>query len=244
MIKIKTPGENIFMVTMKSDQFARLFKACLHVGHKVKSLNPKMVTYVYAESRGHSILDLVQTDRLLDKAVKFCTKSAKKKKTFLFVGTSGLATASSVAREAKKCNSYYVNYRWLAGILSNWDTVKDLVGRLRILEKLRGGNDFNLLTKKEATSNQKELDKLKRHLGGIKNMRKLPDVVIVIGRNKELIAVKEAASLGIPIIALLDTDCDPDLISYPIPGNDDSTCSVNFVLETLSQSIVKGTLNS
>jgi small subunit ribosomal protein S2 len=228
---------------MATIQLAQLLEAGVHFGHKANRWNPKMFPYIFAERDGIHILDLVQTAQLLNGAALFCTTAAQKKKIFLFVGTKQQASAI-VAQEAKNCNSYYVNHRWLGGMLTNWNTVKTRIERLKILEQKEQEGVLDLLPKKEAASIRKELDKLQRHLGGIKNMPNVPDVLIVIDQRRELTAIKEAISLKIPIISILDTNCDPDLIDIPIPGNDDSIGSIKLILKTLGQSIVNGTLNS
>ena len=228
---------------MATIQLAQLLEAGVHFGHKANRWNPKMFPYIYAERDGIHILDLVQTAQLLNEASLFCSTAAQKKKIFLFVGTKQQASAI-VAQEAKNCNSFYVNHRWLGGMLTNWNTVKTRVERLKLLEQQEQNGVLDLLPKKEAASLRKELEKLQKHLGGIKDMPNIPDVLIVIDQRRELTSIKEAISLKIPIISILDTNCDPDLIDIPIPGNDDSIGSIKLILKILGQSIVNGTLNS
>ena len=218
---------------MATIQLAQLLEAGVHFGHKANRWNPKMFPYIYAERDGIHILDLVQTAQLLNEASLFCSTAAQKKKIFLFVGTKQQASAI-VAQEAKNCNSYYVNHRWLGGMLTNWNTVKTRVERLKLLEQQEQNGVLELLPKKEAASLRKELEKLQRHLGGIKDMPSIPDVLIVIDQRRELTAIKEAMSLKIPIISILDTNCDPDLIDIPIPGNDDSIGSIKLILKLLA----------
>jgi small subunit ribosomal protein S2 len=222
-------------------ELAQLLDAGVHFGHKANRWNPKMFPYIYAERDGIHILDLVQTSKLLDQACKFVNAAAKKKKIFLFVGTKQQA-ASIISQEAKNCNSYYVNHRWLGGMLTNWNTVKTRIERLKKLKQQEQDGILSILPKKEAATIRKELEKLEKHLGGIEDMPRIPDVIIVIDQRRELTAIKEAKSLNIPIVSILDTNCDPDLVDVPIPGNDDSIGSIKLILKTLGKSILEGTL--
>ena len=228
---------------MATIQLAQLLEAGVHFGHKANRWNPKMFPYIYAERDGIHILDLVQTAQLLNKACIFANSEAKNNKIFLFVGTKPQASAI-VAQEAKNCNSYYVNHRWLGGMLTNWNTVTTRIERLKALEQQEQEGILELLPKKEASTIRKELERLQNHLGGIKDMPNKPDVLIVIDQKRELTAIKEAKSLNIPIISILDTNCDPDLVDIPIPGNDDSIGSIRLILKTLSNSIVSGNLSA
>jgi len=226
---------------MANVKLAQLVGAGVHFGHKANRWNPKMFPYIYEERDGIHILDLVQTGKLLEKACKFVNISAKKKKIFLFVGTKQQATAI-VAQEAKNCNSFYVNHRWLGGMLTNWNTVKTRIERLKKLKQQEQDGILDILPKKEASTIRKELEKLEKHLGGIKDMPRIPDVLIVIDQRRELTAIKEAKSLNIPIVSILDTNCDPDLVDVPIPGNDDSIGSIKLILKALGKSILTGSL--
>ena len=228
---------------MATIQLAQLLEAGVHFGHKANRWNPKMFPYIYAERDGIHILDLVQTSQLLNEACDFANTVAQKNKTFLFVGTKPQA-AAIVAQEAKNCDSFYVNHRWLGGMLTNLDTVKTRIARLKTLEEQEQNKTLDSLPKKEAANLRKELEKLQKHLGGLKDMPGIPDVLIVIDQRRELTAIKEAISLNIPIISILDTNCDPDLVDIPIPGNDDSICSIKLILKTLGKSIVNGKLNN
>ena len=228
------------MTKVKLDQ---LFAAGVPFGHKANRWNPKMFPYIYAERDGIHILDLVQTSQLLNEACLFANTAAQKKKIFLFIGTKPQA-AAIVAQEAENCDSYYVNYRWLGGMLTNWNTVKTRIERLKTLEQQEQNGILDLIPKKEAASVRKELEKLQNHLGGIKNMPSIPDIVIIIDQKRELTAIKEAISLNIPIISILDTNCDPNLVDIPIPGNDDSIGSIKLILKQLSQSIINGSLTN
>ena len=222
---------------MATVKLAQLLDAGVHFGHKAYRWNPKMFPYLYAERDGIHILDLVQTSHLLDQTCKYVNQESKKGKIFLFIGTKTEAS-QIIAEEATKCNSYYVNYRWLGGLLTNWSTVQTRIERLKLLEAQEKEGLLDKLPKKEAAAVKKELSKLQSRLGGIKNMPRIPDCVIVVDQLHEMTAIKEATSLNIPIISLLDTNCDPDLIDYPIPANDDSITSIKLILQSLSSNIV------
>jgi small subunit ribosomal protein S2 len=224
---------------MATVQLAQLLEAGVHFGHKANRWNPKMFPYIYSERDGIHILDLVQTSQLLNEASQFVNTAAQKDKIFLFVGTKRQATAI-IEQEAKNCNSYYVNHRWLGGMLTNWKTVCTRIERLKKLERQEQDGIFDLLPKKEVASTRKELEKLRMHLNGIKDMPRTPDVMIVVDQRRELTAIKEAISLNIPVISILDTNCDPDIVDIPIPGNDDSIGSIKLLLNTLGSNILSG----
>jgi small subunit ribosomal protein S2 len=224
---------------MATVQLAQLLEAGVHFGHKANRWNPKMFPYIYSERDGIHILDLVQTSQLLNEASQFVNTAAQKDKIFLFVGTKRQATAI-IEQEAKNCNSYYVNHRWLGGMLTNWKTVCTRIERLKKLEQQEQDGIFDLLPKKEVASTRKELEKLRMHLNGIKDMPRIPDVMIVVDQRRELTAIKEAISLNIPVISILDTNCDPDIVDIPIPGNDDSIGSIKLLLKTLGSNILSG----
>ena len=224
---------------MATVQLAQLLEAGVHFGHKANRWNPKMFPYIYSERDGIHILDLVQTSQLLNEASQFVNTAAQKDKIFLFVGTKRQA-AAVIEQEAKNCNSYYVNHRWLGGMLTNWKTVSTRIERLKKLEQQEQDGIFDLLPKKEVASTRKELEKLRMHLNGIKDMPRTPDVMIVVDQRRELTAIKEAMSLNIPVISILDTNCDPDIVDIPIPGNDDSIGSIKLILKTLGSNILSG----
>ena len=224
---------------MATVQLAQLLEAGVHFGHKANRWNPKMFPYIYSERDGIHILDLVQTSQLLNEASQFVNTAAQKDKIFLFVGTKRQATAI-IEQEAKNCNSYYVNHRWLGGMLTNWKTVCTRIERLKKLEQQEQDGIFDLLPKKEVASTRKELEKLRMHLNGIKDMPRTPEVMIVVDQRRELTAIKEAISLNIPVISILDTNCDPDIVDIPIPGNDDSIGSIKLLLNTLGSNILSG----
>jgi len=224
---------------MADISLAQFLEAGVHFGHKAYRWNPKMFPYIYTERNNIHILDLVQSAQLLKEANTYLQSAAEQKKTFLFVGTKRQASAL-IAQEAKRCNCYYVNHRWLGGMLTNWVTLKSRIARLKKLEQDEVDEIFNLLPKKEASLRRKELDKLRKHLGGIKDMETLPDVVIIVDQKREITAIRECRKLNIPIVSILDTNCDPDLVDIPIPGNDDAVRSIKLILKSLSDSINLG----
>jgi small subunit ribosomal protein S2 len=224
---------------MSDISLSQLLEAGVHFGHKAYRWNPKMFPYIYSEVNNIHILDLVQSATLLKEANKELQLAASEGKTFLFIGTKRQAS-TLIAQEAKRCESYYVNHRWLGGMLTNWTTLKERIARLKNLEQQEADNTFDLLTKKEASLRRKELQKLRKHLDGIKSMEKLPDIAIVIDQKREMTAIRECRKLGIPIVSILDTNCDPDLIDIPIPGNDDAVRSIKLILKSLTDSIIMG----
>jgi small subunit ribosomal protein S2 len=218
---------------------AQLLEAGVHFGHKAYRWNPKMFPYIYTERNNIHILDLVQSAQLLKEANAYLQSAAEQNKTFLFIGTKRQA-GTLIAQEAKRCNSYYVNHRWLGGMLTNWITLKSRIHRLKELEQQEADQIFNLLPKKEASVRKKELEKLRKHLNGVKNMDLLPDIAIVVDQKREMTAIRECRKLGIPIVSILDTNCDPDLVDIPIPGNDDAVRSIKLILKSLTDSISLG----
>ena len=218
---------------------AQLLEAGVHFGHKAYRWNPKMFPYIYTERNKIHILDLVQSAQLLKEANSYVRSAAEKDKIFLFIGTKRQAS-SLIAQEAQRCNSYYVNHRWLGGMLTNWVTLKSRISRLKSLEQEEADEVFIRLPKKEASLRKKELEKLRKHLNGIKNMERLPDVVIIVDQKREITAIRECRKLNIPIISILDTNCDPDLVDIPIPGNDDAVRSIKLILNSLTNSINLG----
>ena len=224
---------------MSDISLSQLLEAGVHFGHKAYRWNPKMFPYIYSEVNNIHILDLVQSATLLKEANQYLQSSASQGKTFLFIGTKRQAS-TLIAQEAKRCDSFYVNHRWLGGMLTNWTTLKERIEYLKDLEQQEADDRFNLLTKKEAALRRKELKKLRQHLDGIKTMPELPDVAIVIDQKREMTAIRECKKLGIPIVSILDTNCDPDLIDIPIPGNDDAVRSIKLILKSLTDSIIAG----
>lgn len=220
---------------------AQLLQAGVHFGHKAYRWNPKMFPFIYTERNNIHILDLVQSVQLLKEANLYLKSAAEQKKTFLFIGTKRQAS-SLIAQEAKRCNSFYVNHRWLGGMLTNWVTLKSRITRLKELEQQEADQIFDLLPKKEAALRKTELEKLRRHLNGVKNMDKLPDVAIIVDQKREITAIRECRKLRIPVVSILDTNCDPDLVDIPIPGNDDAVRSIKLILKSLTDSINSGRL--
>jgi small subunit ribosomal protein S2 len=220
---------------------SQLLEAGVHFGHKAYRWNPKMFPYIYSEVNNIHILDLVQSATCLKEAKLYLEAAAKEGKSFLFIGTKQQAS-TLIAQEAKRCESFYINHRWLGGMLTNWSTLKERIAYLKDLEQQEANNTFDLLTKKEAALRLKELKKLRRHLDGIKSMTNLPDIAIIIDQKREITAIRECRKLGIPIVSILDTNCDPDLVDVPIPGNDDAVRSIKLILKTLTDSIIKGKL--
>ena len=224
---------------MSDISLSQLLEAGVHFGHKAYRWNPKMFPYIYSEVNNIHILDLVQSATLLKEANNYLESEASKGKTVLFVGTKRQAS-TLIAQEAKRCDSFYVNHRWLGGMLTNWSTLKERIKHLKDLEQQEASDTFSLLTKKEAALRRKELKKLRQHLDGIKTMLDLPDVAIIIDQKREMTAIRECQKLGIPIVSILDTNCDPDLVDIPIPGNDDAVRSIKLILKSLTDSIIKG----
>ena len=224
---------------MSDITLSQLLEAGVHFGHKAYRWNPKMFPYIYSEVNNIHILDLVQSATLLKEANNYVEKTARDGKTFLFIGTKRQAS-TLIAQEAKRCDSFYVNHRWLGGMLTNWSTLKERIEYLKNLEQQEADNTFDLLTKKEATLRRKELKKLRRHLDGIKFMKAVPDIAIVIDQKREMTAIRECRKLGIPVVSILDTNCDPDLVDIPIPGNDDAVRSIKLILKSLTDNIISG----
>ena len=227
---------------MSNISLSELLEAGVHFGHKSYRWNPKMFPYIYSEVNNIHILDLVQSATLLNEATKYLQQTAAEGKTFLFIGTKRQAS-TLIAQEAKRCESYYVNHRWLGGMLTNWSTLKDRIAKLKSLEQQEADNTFDLLTKKEASLRRKELQKLRKHLDGIKNMKRVPDIAIIVDQKREMTAIRECRKLGIPVVSILDTNCDPDLVDIPIPGNDDAVRSIKLILNALTDSINKGKIS-
>lgn len=223
---------------MAEIKIAQLLKSGVHFGHKTRRWNPKMFPYIYMEQNGIHILDLVQTSQLLQEACDFVYRTAKQGKTFLFVGTKPQA-ADIIKNEALRADSFYVNHRWYGGLLTNWQTVKGRIETLITLEE-QEKTIFPTLPKKEAANLRKKLFKLQTQLGGVKEMTQTPDVMIVIDQNYELTAIREAIKLQIPIISIIDSNCNPDLIDVPIPGNDDAISSIKIIVEALTDNIRLG----
>lgn len=218
---------------------AQLLESGVHFGHQTRRWNPKMDPYIYTSRNGVHIIDLVQTAQLMEEAYNYVRTASEQGKKFLFIGTKRQA-AGIVAQEAARCGAYYVNQRWLGGMLTNWVTIKTRVERLKELERREETGALDLLPKKEASMLRRELEKLQKYLGGIKAMRKVPDVVLIVDQRREYNAVLECQKLGIPIVSLLDTNCDPDFVDVPIPANDDAIRSIKLIVGRLADAIYEG----
>lgn len=216
-----------------------LLEAGVHFGHQTRHWNPKMKTYIYGPRNGIYVLDLRKTTDLLDKAYEVVRDYAAKNKNVLFVGTKKQA-AEVVSEEAKRVGAYYINRRWLGGMLTNFDTIRARVNKLRELEEFVESGHVEKLPKKEQAQISRQLAKLSKTLGGIKDMRGLPDIIFIIDQKKEAIAIAEANKLNIPIICLADTDADPDNIDYIIPGNDDAIRSIKLITSRLADAVAEG----
>lgn len=218
---------------------AQLLESGVHFGHQASRWNPKMSPYIFTARNGVHIIDLVQTAQCMEQAYQYLREATEQGKRVLFVGTKRQA-AGIVAQEANRCGSYYVNQRWLGGMLTNWATIKTRADRLKELERREETGSLSLLPKKEAAVLRREMAKLQKYLGGIKLMRKLPDVVVIVDQRREYNAVQECLKLGIPIVALLDTNCDPDVVDVPIPANDDAIRSIKLIIGRLADAIYEG----
>jgi small subunit ribosomal protein S2 len=216
-----------------------LLDAGVHFGHQASRWNPKMFPYIYTEQNGVHVIDLVQTARLLTHAHNYVQKAAKEGKKFLFIGTKRQA-AGIMAEEAQRSGSYYVNHRWLGGILTNWSTVQSRVGYLKELDQKEANGELDRLPKKEAALLRREHNKLRQNLGGLTAMTQVPDIAIVVDPKRESTAIAECKKLGIVIISILDTNCDPNLVDIPIPANDDAVRSIKLIISTLSNAIITG----
>ena len=218
---------------------AELLESGVHFGHQTRRWNPRMAPYIYTARNGVHIIDLVQTAQLIEDAYDYVRKSSEQGKRFLFIGTKRQASGI-IAQEAHRCGANFVNQRWLGGMLTNWETIRNRVERLKELENLENSGALDRRPKKEASVLRRELGKLQKYLGGIKTMRKIPDIVVVVDQRREYNAIQECQKLGIPIISLLDTNCDPDAVDIPIPANDDAIRSIKLILGKLADAIYEG----
>ena len=216
----------------------QLLEAGVHFGHQTRKWNPKMSKYIFNSRNDIHIINLEDTVVLIDKAYDYIKSVASEGKTILFVGTKKQAQ-KAIEDEAKRCGMYYINSRWLGGTLTNFKTIRSRVERLNKLENMEKVGEFNLLPKKEVIKLKAERDKLEKNLGGINEMTKLPDVLFVVDTKKEHIAVQEAKTLGIPVVALLDTNCDPEPIDYVIPGNDDAIRAVSLIAGAMANAVIE-----
>ena len=217
----------------------QLLEAGVHFGHQTRRWNPKMAKYIFTERNGIYIIDLQKTVRKVDEAFNFIRSVAQEGKKVLFVGTKKQAQ-EAVKEEAVRAGMFYVNERWLGGMLTNFQTIQKRIKRLKQLEQMEQDGTFEVLTKKEVLALRHEMDRLEKFLGGIKEMNRLPGALYVVDPRKERIAVAEARKLGIPIVAIVDTNCDPDEIDYVIPGNDDAIRAVRLLTGRMADAVIEG----
>ncbi|RLA94566.1 MAG: 30S ribosomal protein S2 [Deltaproteobacteria bacterium] len=222
------------VVTMKE-----LLEAGVHFGHQTRRWNPKMEPYIFGSRNGIHIIDLQKTVQLMDVAYEFIRDTVAEDKTVLFVGTKKQAQ-EAIYEEATRCGMFYVNHRWLGGTLTNFHTIRKSIEKLKRLERLEESPEFQGLTKKELIKLTKKRGKLRRNLGGIKDMEELPGAIFIVDPKREEIAVREARKVGIPIVAIVDTNCDPDLIDYVIPGNDDAIRAVRLFSSKIADAVLEG----
>lgn len=216
-----------------------MLQAGVHFGHQTRRWNPKMKSYIYGPRNGIYIINLDITKKLFEKACDFITAEVKQGGTILFVGTKRQAQ-DIIKEEARRCGMYYVDHRWLGGMLTNFQTIKNSIDRLKLIESMQADGSINRFPKKEVLLMEKERIKLERNVGGIKDMRNLPTVIFVIDPRKEDIAVSEAVKLGVPVVAITDTNCDPDGIDFIIPGNDDAIRSIRLISYHVAEAVLAG----
>jgi small subunit ribosomal protein S2 len=216
-----------------------MLQAGVHFGHQTRRWNPKMKTYIYGPRNGIYIINLDMTKRLFDKACDFITEEIKRGGTVLFVGTKRQAQ-EIIKEEAKRCGMYYVDHRWLGGMLTNFQTIKNSIDRLKSIESMQADGSINRFPKKEILIMEKERVKLERNVGGIKDMRNLPTVLFIVDPRKEDIAVSEAVKLGVPVVAITDTNCDPEGVDFIIPGNDDAIRSIRLISHNIAEAVLTG----
>ena len=216
----------------------QLLEAGVHFGHQTRRWNPKMKKYIYGERNGIHIIDLQITVDLVEEAYKFVVEQVKEGKNVLFVGTKKQAQ-EAIREEAERCGMYYVNSRWLGGTLTNFKTIRTSIDRLNKLDAMEANGEFAFLPKKEVAQLKNEREKLQTNLGGIREMKSLPGVMFVVDPNCELNAVKEARKLGIPVVAITDTNCDPDLVDYVISGNDDAIRAVKLIASIIADAVIE-----
>ena len=217
----------------------QLLEAGVHFGHQTRRWDPKMAEYIYQARNGIHIIDLQKTSKKIDEAYDFVKKMAEEGKTVLFVGTKKQAQ-ECMKEAAETCGMYYVDQRWLGGMLTNFDTIKTRIKRLKDLETMQEDGTFDVLPKKEVILLKKEMSKLEKNLGGIKDMEELPGVLFIVDPKKERIAILEAKKLNIPVVGLVDTNCSPEDVDYPIPGNDDAIRSVKLIADVIANAVIEG----
>ena len=217
----------------------QLLEAGVHFGHQTRRWDPKMAEYIFQARNGIHIIDLQKTSKKLDEAYKFIKEQSEEGKTVLFVGTK--KQAHECIKEApEKCNMYYVDQRWLGGMLTNFKTIEGRIQRLKDLETMQEDGTFEVLPKKEVSGLKNEMEKLEKNLGGIKDMKEMPGVMFVVDPKKERIAILEARKLGIPVVGLVDTNCNPEDVDYAIPGNDDAIRAVKLIADVIANAVIEG----
>ncbi len=231
---IKPGGERMSIISMK-----QLLEAGVHFGHQTRRWNPKMKDYIFTERNGIYIIDLQKTVKKIEEAYEFVKNISAEGGSILFVGTKKQAQ-ESIQDEAQRCGMFYVNQRWLGGMLTNFKTIRKRIDRLHELEKMEEDGLFEILPKKEVLNLLHEKERLEKNLGGIKDMTELPQAVFIVDPRKERIAIQEARKLQIPIIAIVDTNCDPDEVDYIIPGNDDAIRAVKLLTEKIADAVIEG----
>ncbi len=217
----------------------QLLEAGVHFGHQTRRWNPKMATYIFTERNGIYIIDLQKTVKKLEEAYFFVRDTAANGDSILFVGTKKQAQ-DAIKEEAERCGQYFVNARWLGGMLTNFKTMRTRINRLNQLKKMEEDGTFDLLPKKEVIKHQLEIAKLEKYLGGVKEMKKLPGAMFVVDPRKDKNAIAEAKKLGIPVVAIVDTNCDPDEVDYVIPGNDDAIRAIKLISQTMANAVLEG----
>ena len=222
------------VVSMKS-----LLEAGVHFGHQTRRWNPKMARYIFTERNGIYIIDLQKTVKKVEEAYSFLRETAAAGETILFVGTKKQAQ-DAIKEEATRANMFFVNERWLGGMLTNFKTIETRIKRLKELKKMAEDGTFEVLPKKEVIGLRHEMDKLEKYLGGIKDMPKMPGAIVIVDPKKEKIAIQEAHKLGIPVVATVDTNCDPDEVDFPIPANDDAIRAVKLLISKLADAVIEG----
>ncbi len=222
------------VVSMKS-----LLEAGVHFGHQTRRWNPKMARYIFTERNGIYIIDLQKTVKKVEEAYSFLRETAAAGETILFVGTKKQAQ-DAIKEEATRANMFFVNERWLGGMLTNFKTIETRIKRLKELEKMAEDGTFEVLPKKEVIGLRHEMEKLEKYLGGIKDMPKMPGAIVIVDPKKEKIAIQEAHKLGIPVVATVDTNCDPDEVDFPIPANDDAIRAVKLLISKLADAVIEG----
>ena len=216
----------------------QLLEAGVHFGHQTRRWNPKMAEYIYTERNGIYIIDLQKTVKKVEECYNFLRDVAARGENILFVGTKKQAQ-EAMREEALRCNMFYVNERWLGGMLTNFKTIQSRIARLKEIEAMQEDGTFDVLPKKEVIALKKELDKLQKNLGGIKDMKRIPDAIFIVDPKKERICVQEAHTLGIPLIGICDTNCDPEELDYVIPGNDDAIRAVKLIVSKMADAVIE-----